>query len=256
MSRSRSRPPARVAAEAMLAAGEAGLPGPGAAEETVEEEAVRAAGEAELPRPGAAEEAAAEAAVAAGEAIAAGEAVPGGDDLGSQSSEELPDMEIIVRGMGNSFNALTVSPSETIGSLKATVWHILGIRLERQTLVCAPGIFLRPDTSTLQDHNICSGAVIHVVWPWGSWIRLFVRSRVSGGFHAITLHHDDTVKDFKDRIAILECLPRRQQRLTFSGRILENDHRLSDYATLVNGCTLILEMVNRAGEAVRAGGRG
>ena len=75
-------------------------------------------------------------------------------------------------------------------------------------------------------------------------------------FYAVTMHQDERVRAVKERISTWERLPPRQQRLSFSGQILENDHRLSHYTTLVPGCTLILETVNAAGEAVATGGRG
>jgi hypothetical protein len=79
---------------------------------------------------------------------------------------------------------------------------------------------------------------------------------LTGGFYPVTMHQDGTVRAVKERISHSIGLPPRQQRLSFSGRILENDHPLSHDRTLVNGCTLILEMVNAAGEAVATGGRG
>jgi len=241
---------------------------PHAAAAAAAEEAVRAAGEAELPRHGAAEEAAAEEAVhgeaeeaVAEEAVhgeaelsglgAAEEAVAEELEVRSQSSEEA-DMRIVVRTITNMWHVLRVRPSETVGDLKTMIWHKTRKRPELQRLVCA-GHFLRPDTCMLQDLHISAGSLVHVVWDQQPCLWLFIRCWLTGSFWPTMLDRDSTVRDLKTIIEGQEGIPARMQRLSFSGQILEDAVRLSQYRTLVFGCTLVLEIVDAAGEAVTRG---
>ena len=157
-----------------------------------------------------------------------------------QPSQEA-DMQVIVRTITGSIYVVDVQPNDSIGHLKFNIWCETRKQPDSVTLICA-GRLLRPDAPRLMDFGIVDGSVIHAVWEMSPYLHLFISSSLDGGFYPLLMHPDETVRDLKQRIQTRECLLVRSQQLLFGGQILDDDHRLSCYSTLVTGSVLDLQL--------------
>ena len=149
-------------------------------------------------------------------------------------------MQVIVRTITGSIYVVDVQPNDSIGHLKFNIWCETRKQPDSVTLIFA-GRLLRPDASRLMDFGILHGSVIHAVWEMSPYPHLFISSSLDGGFYPLLMHPDETVRQLKQRIQTRECLLVRSQQLLFGGQILDDDHRLSCYSTLVTGSVLVLQ---------------
>jgi hypothetical protein len=168
-----------------------------------------------------------------------------------QSSKE-SHLSIIVRSIHGILYVLHARPSDSIGLLKHKIWCKSRRRLEGMMLVFA-GVFLNPDASTLLDHGMVDQSVIHVLWDASPYLHLFILSYVDGGFYGLLMHPEDTVRDVKERIQTQEGILTTLQQLSLSGQILDDDHQLIRYSTLMIGCPLVLQLRVRVCTVLHSG---
>ena len=121
---------------------------------------------------------------------------------------------------------LEVEESDTLGDVKIKIQAITGIPADQQSLSYNLDPWRKmEDSHTLSDYNIKNESIIYLRLK----ITLLVETQSK---KTITLHNvdlSDTIKKLKAMIQDKEGIPADQQILIFEGRVLEDEHILSDY---------------------------
>jgi hypothetical protein len=102
------------------------------------------------------------------------------------------------------------------------------------------GDFLSPDSSTLVDHGIADGSVLHVLWHVSPYIHAFILNHNDGGFYPLLMHPYMTVRDVKEAIQHFSGILFNLQQLSICGQNLDNDEELFSHGFSVTGFPLVL----------------
>lgn len=118
---------------------------------------------------------------------------------------------------------LEVKTSDRICSIKARIQDKVGLRAWQQRLIFA-GKQLQ-DCWTLANYNIQKKSNLYAI-QMGECIHVYRRSRK---MFILSFESSDTIADVKAAIQDQEGIPQSRQRLSFSGKRLENSRTLADY---------------------------
>ena len=132
-------------------------------------------------------------------------------------------MQIFVKTETGKIITLEVGASNTIEEIKLKIHYKEDVEPEQQTLRYAEKQL--EDGCILSDYNIPKEATLHLVLRLQS---MFVRTH-TGKIITLKVKASDTIENIKAMIQDRENIPLGRQKLTFSGRQLEDGHTLSNY---------------------------
>ncbi|KAL3878679.1 hypothetical protein ACJMK2_031019 [Sinanodonta woodiana] len=135
-------------------------------------------------------------------------------------------MQICVKTQTENTLILDVESSDTIARVKTRIHAKHGI-LPSHSCLSYAGMLL-DDGRTLADYNIPKDSTIYLGNRLRSAVNIFVKTQ-NGKSISLELQPFYTIKNVKIKIEEKEGTPRDQQRLIFSGKLLEDDRTLSDY---------------------------
>ena len=144
-------------------------------------------------------------------------------------------MGIFVKTLTKKIIPLEVKATDTIAEVKAKIQEKEGIPSDQQELGFIPHKFLE-DGWTLGDYNVQMGDAIHVLPKVRRGVKVFIRTQ-SDKTTTLEVDANDTIKNMKDRIGIVERIPSVHQQLIYAGKKLEDkmtlgDYNIQEYATI------------------------
>ena len=142
-------------------------------------------------------------------------------------------MQIFVKTETGKIITLEVEASDTIEEIKLKIQDKEDIEPEQQTLRYAEKQL--EDGCMLSDYNISKEATLYLFLG----LHMFVRTH-TGKIITLKVKPSDTIENIKAMIQDRENIPLGQQKLTFSGRQLEDGHTMSNY-NVERGSTLDLK---------------
>ena len=136
-------------------------------------------------------------------------------------------MQIFVKTVAGKTIALEVDPADSIENVKQKVCDKVGIPAIQQRLTFASKE-LKNDR-TLSDYNVPKESSLHLVQSFSTNVlQIFVESSFAETL-TFLVTKTEFVKNIKQKIQKKTKIPADQQRLTYSGLILEDGRRLCKY---------------------------
>lgn len=142
-------------------------------------------------------------------------------------------MDLIIVMLNGTSHTLRVNQQDTVGSLKKLIQDKLGVPSERQKLVFVNGhkTPLNNDSQSVSSYGLQSGSQVSllVTQPPAqpATIQVFLRNE-KGQMSTYDIKPDETVSNFKTKVACRERVEVSQQRLLHQSREMTTG-RLSDY---------------------------
>jgi ubiquitin C len=140
---------------------------------------------------------------------------------------ELRDYELMVflKTLTGQTITIRVTPRDTVGDVKQKIFEQEGIPVDRQRMIFI-GEQLN-DNDRLLDHRIEHESAVHLVFRSGQGFQIFVRSR-NNRTMVFECQPTTTIERIKEKVRERERLHIDIQRLTFEGRVLENNSTVQE----------------------------
>ncbi|KAM8759903.1 ubiquitin-like protein ISG15 [Acanthopagrus schlegelii] len=155
-------------------------------------------------------------------------------------------MEIIIIMLNGASHRLTVSPQDTVSSLKRLIQTKLGVPVQEQKLVFVNGqrTPLNDDSKFLSWYGLQSGSQVSLLITQPPPFQVFLKNE-KGKSTTYDITPEETVDHFKARVEQREGVPVSQQRLLHQSREMTTG-RLTDY-NVTNHSTIDLMLRLRGG---------
>ncbi|XP_029999788.1 ubiquitin-like protein ISG15 [Sphaeramia orbicularis] len=138
-------------------------------------------------------------------------------------------MEITIKTLTGTPHTLTVSPGDTVSSLKSLIQTRLNIPILSQRLAYVSGqnIPLNDDRRPLSSYGLHTGSVVSLLVTDPAPFQVFVKNE-KGRTNTYDIKPDVTVQEFKKKVYAREQVPVDQQRLIHEGKEMMQG-TLADY---------------------------
>ncbi|KAG2462540.1 polyubiquitin-like [Polypterus senegalus] len=135
---------------------------------------------------------------------------------------------------------LTVNPSTTVKELKQKIAQQTEHKAEHLKLAVVNGQMLElvMDHWSLTQYKVQSGNTVTVLIRES--IQVFLKND-KGKLNPYEIKHDETVKEFKQKVHHKEGIPPNQQRLFYEDQLLEDSRKMEEYRIKVHA-TIILRL--------------
>ncbi|XP_066546397.1 polyubiquitin-like [Amia ocellicauda] len=142
-------------------------------------------------------------------------------------------MEVTIKFLNGDTFPLRVSPDITVWLLKQKIKEKKHVEPSSQRLYVQNGqrIDLSDDSKKLHMYGLKDGDVVAVLIqqpPQPTTIQIFLKNE-KNQMHTYDISPNETVTQFKEKVARQEGVPVSQQRLVFEGKQLEDGRKLADY---------------------------
>lgn len=139
-------------------------------------------------------------------------------------------MDLIIKMLNGTTRSLTVSPQDTVGSLKHLIHQALGVSPQNQRLVIENGhrTTLSDYSKRLCDCGLQSGSQVSLLVIQPSTFQVFLKNE-KGQTTTYDIPPDETVTGFKTKVQARERVEASQQRLIHEGKEMVDGRLLADY---------------------------
>lgn len=156
------------------------------------------------------------------------------------------NMDITITMLNGMSVTLTVTPEDTVRSLKLLIQRHLDVAPECQKLTIHNGqvTILKDNSKTLKFYGLESGSKVSLLVVEPTIVQVFLKNE-KGQLSTYDIDPEETVQSFKSKVFAREKVPVDQQRLIYEGKEM-NHGKLTDYGVEAHG-TIYLTLRLRGG---------
>ncbi|CAN9513236.1 unnamed protein product [Ophioblennius macclurei] len=139
-------------------------------------------------------------------------------------------MELTIKMLNGTTCTLTVSPEDTVATLKQRISQALQVAPYCQRLVFENGhkTTLDDNNKQLKQYGLHSGCVVSLIIIQRTTFQVFLKNE-KGITSTYDITPDESVAGFKAKVQAREGVPVNQQRLIHEGQEMMDGMKLSDY---------------------------